>query len=74
MKVFESNEKTLYKPKITLDNEQVLKKYFKYLNYGYAKTDYKSQGQTVQNVVISQSELAYPASGRQSLLVASSRA
>ena len=62
------------KPKITLENDQVLKQDFKYLNYGYAATSYKSQGQTVKNVLISQSELANLASGRQSLLVASSRA
>jgi ATP-dependent exoDNAse (exonuclease V) alpha subunit len=61
-------------PKITLDNDQVLKQDFKYLNYGYATTNYKSQGQTVKNVLISQSEQAYPASGRQSLNVACSRA
>lgn len=58
---------------IKLSNNTVINKGFANLKHGYTITSYASQGKTVDNVLIAQSSLSYPASSQKQLYVSISR-
>lgn len=58
---------------ITLDNNQTLQPNFSHIKHGYTSTSYSSQGRTVNNLIISQSDISLPASSFQQGYVSTSR-
>lgn len=58
---------------ITLDTNQILQANFGHIKHGYTSTSYSSQGRTVSNLIISQSEISLPASSFQQGYVSTSR-